>query len=392
MTIVVRAGGRGRTPWELPGSRFRTRADGIVKGGRRTLYELAVAIAATGREVELRGVIAEEAFEGICAAAGARPLLDPSPRLPRTDDTIILPEGWPHPGWAPYVFSGARCIVMLLAPPGFAGWPYDDKPFERPDPLTIDLESVGRPEQFRAIAGIGCETWTQSRGVQRAAQDGGVECTWIGSGQPEAFPEPGAKDYDLVVVKHNRWASLALAVAERTGRSLLRLPNSGHAAILRGVGSARVLVWPSRVEGHSRIQVEARAMETVPVALATNPFAEGLGPEGGAVLVDSLEEMPAAIGSLLDRPAELQRLAARARETARAQVDWDAYVERIDAVLDAAPPPRPAAAARHGIVTELARDDYRLRERLERAEAAAADPDAPPRRGGVRLPFRRKAR
>ena len=40
MSIVVRAGGRGRTPWELPGSRFRAREVEIIKGGRRMLYEI----------------------------------------------------------------------------------------------------------------------------------------------------------------------------------------------------------------------------------------------------------------------------------------------------------------------------------------------------------------
>jgi hypothetical protein len=44
VSIVVRAGGRGRTPWEL---------------------------------------------------------LHPEPRLPREDDTIILPEGWPNRAFAP---------------------------------------------------------------------------------------------------------------------------------------------------------------------------------------------------------------------------------------------------------------------------------------------------
>lgn len=332
------------------------------------MYELAAAIAATGREVELRGKIDQQAFEEICSAAGARPILDPAPRLPSAADTVIFAEGWPNPLYAPYVLSGARCVMMLLGPPGFAGWPYTEEPWEKPDPLTLDPATLARPEHFRAIAGLGCEMWTHSRGLQSAALEAGTVCTFIGSGQPRPFPQPGPKEVDMVMLEHNRWASLAADVAEAADHSLLRVPMADHDEVLRRLGSARVLVWPSRVEGHSRIQVEARAMGTVPVALS-NRFAEGLGREGGAVLVESLDEMAPAIRELLASPEELSTLAARAQETARAQVQWEPYLERVEAALAAPAPPREGAAARDRIFGELARTEYRLRARIAELSA-----------------------
>jgi glycosyltransferase involved in cell wall biosynthesis len=377
LSIVIRVAGRGRVPWELPASRFRRNLD-VVKGGRRTMYELAAAIAVTGREVELRGAIVESAFEEICDAAGARPALDPSPRLPTPEDTIIVPEGWPDPLFAPYAMAGSRCIMMLLAPPGFAGWPFTEGPWEKPDPLTVDPDSLGTPEQFQAVADLGFGLWTHSRGLQRAAQDAGCECQWIGSGQPEPFPELGEKDHDVVVLERNRWEPLATGAARESGGSVLRLPASDHAEILRGLGRARILPWPSRVEGHSRVQLEARAMGTVPVALSSNRFAEGLGDEGGAVIVDSVDEIGPAARALLGNLSELERLAAVASESARRQVEWDAYVGRVDAALSALPPVRPGARARHHIAGELARGEYRLLQAAEAANGSEIDDDEAP--------------
>jgi glycosyltransferase involved in cell wall biosynthesis len=388
LSIVVRVAGRGRVPWELPGARFRAPLE-VVKGGRRTMYELAVAIAATGREVELRGAIAKPAFEEICAAAGARPVLDPNPRMPRADDTIIVPEGWPGPLFAPYALGGSRCIMMLLAPPGFAGWPFSDREWEKPDPLTVDPGSVGRPEQFAAIAGMGFELWTHSGGLRDAARAGGVECAWIGSGQPIPFPQPPAKDSDLVLLENNRWASLATGVAEAVGRPTVRIPTADHDTVLRELGRARVLVWPSRVEGHSRVQVEARAMGTVPVALASNRFAEGLGADGGAVTVSVVDEMAPAIESLLGRPDELGRLSKLAKETARSQVDWDAYVGRVDAALSAPAPARPGSDARQAVVAELARWEHRTLRQGARAAARLGGAERAPAARRSRLPWRR---
>ncbi len=342
------------------------------------MYELAAAIAATGQPVELRGTIDRDVFEEICEAAGARPDLDPAPRVPSAADTVILAEGWPNPLYAPYVLSGARCVMMLLAPPGFAGWPYTDERWEKPDPLTVDPASLGRPEHFRAIAGLGCEMWTHSKGIQGAALGAGVECTFIGSGRPGTFPPPGAKEVDLAVLEHNRWATVALRVASDVGHSLLQIPTAPNDEVLRCLGSARVLVWPSRVEGHSRVQVEARAMGTVPVALSSNRFAEGLGREGGAVLVDSIEEMAPAIRALLVRPAELTELAARAQETARAQVEWEPYVRRVEAALSSLAPARAGAAARDRIVGELAGEERRMRARITELEANGAPAEGHP--------------
>jgi len=387
VTIVIRAPGQAPTSLELPASKVRRRPPPFVKGGRRTIYELAAAIAATGRRIELRGQVLESVFEEICAAAGARPVLDPAPRMPTADDTVIVAESWPDLLYAPYHVSGARCIMMLLAPPGLVGWPYTAEPWSKPDPLTVDPEAVGRPQHFRAIAGLGFEMWTHSRGLQSAAVDAGAECAWLGSGKPRPFPNPVPKEHDLVVLEHNRWAPLANRIAEECGHETLRVPRADNDVVIRNLGSARVLVWPSRIEGPSRVQVEARAMGTVPVALSSNRFAEGLGSDGGSVVVDSIEEMVPTIRELLARPDELQRLSSRAIETARAQVDWDAYVERVDRVLSEDPPPRDGAAARERIAAAMARNELRLQTRIAELEWEAQAGER--RRSGLRLLRRR---
>jgi glycosyltransferase involved in cell wall biosynthesis len=170
---------------------------------------------------------------------------------------------------------------------------------------------------------IGFELWSNNERLANAAGSAGIDCEWIGGGLPTQFPEPGHKTYDVAVVEANRWALLARTVAAKlNGVSILRIPEVDNEELLRLLGQARILIWPSRVEGHSRIQSEARVMGTVPVALP-NPFAVGLSTEEGAMVVSSLEEMPAAIEGLLADPVKLGKLAALGVRTARNQLDWE---------------------------------------------------------------------
>jgi hypothetical protein len=141
---------------------------------------------------------------------------------------------------------------------------------------------------------------------------------------------------------------------------------------MRRVASAKILILPSRVEGTSRLQWEARAVGTVPVALSTNPFADGLDERGGAVVVKSVEEMPKAIEDLLARPGLLQKLSRRAARTARAQVDWAAYRSRVHAALETLPERDPGLAARGEIGRGIER---LLRDRAEQARMSAAERD-----------------
>jgi hypothetical protein len=132
--------------------------------------------------------------------------------------------------------------------------------------------------------------------------------------------------------------------------------------------------------GAGRIQTEARALGTVPVALSANPYAEGLSEEGGAVLVDTVEEMPGAIRSLLGNPERLGGLAARAVRTARRQTDWTGFMDRVAAALSALDRRDPGTGARAGMgraVGELLTGRDREAERaVAEAQSARAERDA----------------
>jgi hypothetical protein len=366
MRVVVCAlGGEDADPRKLPASSLVARD---IRGGERTLYEIAVAAAATGREVELRGLIDESALQRITRAAGSAPRVGLPPRLPKPDDLVVVPEGHVMPlPYARLALSPARPVVAVLAPPGLFGWPFSPDPWDRPDHLTVDPSTLARPEHFRRIAEAGFEMWTQSPGIAEAAARAGVRCSWIGCGSPLPFPDHQPKRFDVVTVTDNRWADLARTAVAGLDRSHLPIPRVAHDEMLRLLGLGRVLAWPSRVEGHARIQVEARAMGTVPVALSSNPFADGLDEKSGAALVDTVEEIAPRIEELLQEGDRLAELSARARESARSQMDWDTFVARIDEVLRLIPGGRPASVG----ATMAGTFGQALALRVEEAEGRA---------------------
>ena len=247
---------------------------------------------------------------------------------------MIVPDGWTDPlAYARICLSPARVVMMLLAPPGLFGWPFQAG-WTGSDATSAKLEEIAKPEHFRAMETLGFELWSNNPRLADVARSAGVDCKWVGGGMPTPFPEPGPKTHDVALVESNRWAPLAHAVAAKlNGVSILRIPEVDNEELVRLLGQARVLIWPSRVEGHSRIQSEARAMGTVPVALP-NPFSAGLSAEEGAVVVRSLEEMPTAIERLLAEPVKLGKLAAVGIRTARSQVDWECFVARVGAALN----------------------------------------------------------
>jgi hypothetical protein len=394
VSIVVCKDGRPDL-WELPPAQFTERP--WVRGSERTMCELAVAIAATGRNVELRGELSRSDVEEICEAAGARVTLDPNPRRLTADDVVIIPEGWWDASWVlKFIMGPARAIVLLVAPPGLFGWPFTGE-WSLPDPLTVPLESVGKPEHYRALAALGFALWTTSPRIAEDALATGVDCSFIGQGSPVPFPEPSRKSHDVVTVEDNRWSSVAArVVSDLDGVSHRAIPPVDHAGMLHELGAGRILVWPSRIEGHSRIQLEARAMGTVPVALSSNRFAAGLDEDGGAVLVDSVEEMPPAIDKLLgDRP-RLTELAERAIRTARAQVAWEGHVVRVDQALRGSLAADPGRSGRYNIgrvleearAGELSRLGRQLEEHRARAEWLERELEGLRRRRSVRAATR----
>jgi hypothetical protein len=335
MRVVVCALGGFVAPGKLPVSSFVDRT--WIYGGERTLYELAAAVAALGFEVELRGDVSRQDLEEICEHAGGRPNVGMDPRRPARNDLVILPEGLGNRRiYAAVALSPARAVMMLLGPPGLFG-PALREGWVPPDPLKVDVTSVGRPEHFRAIASLGFELWSNAPAIGAASLAAGVPCSVIGTGQPIPFPPPGPKTEDVVYLESNRWAPLARRVVKALGGRAVSIPEGDRGSVLRRLASARVLILPARIEGQARLQIEARAVGTVPVTLRSNRFAARMGDDGGTVVVESVDEMPAAINRLLADSAGLEERAARAVRTARAQADWGAFVSRVKAVMGSKP-------------------------------------------------------
>jgi glycosyltransferase involved in cell wall biosynthesis len=310
-----------------------------VGGGIRTLYEVAAALVVAGRDVELRGVIAQRVLGEVCAAAGAWPKLPAHPRPPTANDTVIVPEGISDPEvHARLVLSPARTVLLMLGPLGLIGWPFADG-WSPPDPLTVDVDAVARPEHFRAAAALGYELWTHTPGLQHAAEAAGVPCRFIGNGVPGGYPTPARKrDIDVGWLQENRWADLSRTVVDRLtalGIECAAIPAASQREVLDYFARTRVLLHPLRIEGHSRIGCEARAMGAVPAVLRSNPYAVGLDDAGGALAVDTLPELADAVAGLLAAPAALERLSAAGMRSARRQVDWGVFVSRVDAAYAA---------------------------------------------------------
>ena len=331
----------------------------------------------------MRGGVDRSVLEPIAAAAGgALPELPTERRAITTQDVVILPEGQFPITFAQIALSPARAIMLLLAPPGLFGWPFVEG-WSLRDPLEVDVDAVARPEHFRAMAAFGFELWTHSPALLERIREAGLTATLVGAGQPGSLPIPRPKVYDVVTLANNRWASLAREVVSQLPPSVVHheIPSTSNERVLEAFGQARVLVHPLRLEGDSRIGQEARAMGAVPVVLDTNPFNVGLDEAGGAVAVSTLEEMPDAVMALLRNPERLRTLRERAMATAREQVDWDRYVERIDAALSrgvAEDPARGARAVMGGalaareaeLVEEFSAQSQELRDELTKTRRA----------------------
>lgn len=329
--VIVCSLGGDVDPWCLPASTLVDRT--WIHGGERSLYEFATAATVAGYEVELRGDIVGSALADITASAGTRPQTELTARRPEADDIVVAPEGWIDPvAYARVAFSPARALILILGPPGLVGWDFRED-WIPPDPLTVALDGVARPESFQGMAALGFDLLTNNRALADASLTAGVPCTFIGTGRPIPFPDAVDKTHDVAIVSSNRWMSMAEQVATRLdGASILRIPDVGHSEMLDQLGRARVLPWPGRIEGSCRFLNEARAMGTVPVALS-NPFMPELSEESGGVVVGSLDEMPLAVNALLADPQRLATLSARGTQAARRITDWDRYVGAVREAL-----------------------------------------------------------
>ncbi len=361
VSVCSLGGGRGFL--ELPELVLRNDRDGI-SGGERSLYELATALAALGVQVELRGELSASVLATITEAAGARPIVGLPPRRPDPGEVVILPEGLPPSDlYLTCHLSGARPVVLLLGPPGLCGWSFLAG-WSAPDLLTVDASTVGTSASFRAMDELGLTLWSAAYGIAEAGRRAGVRVTRIGTGTPVPFPDPPAKSVDIALVEANRWFPLAQEVATRLPRaSVLSVPFRPGYSLSAALGPARILPWPSRVEGMSRVEREARAVGTVPIALDTNPFVTARDHGAGAVLVSDLDRLAEEAGRLLDTPVELRDLARRAAAGARADANWKGFLRRVAAALGDVPPVRAGdARSEFGDRVVATFQDERVRE------------------------------
>ena len=331
--VVCTLGGR-RGPLELPESVVDDERP-FISGGERTLYELATAAAVLGVDVELRGQIDRVVLAEVTGAAGASPRTGLPARRPSVADVVVVPEAIDLDVLAAVHLSEAHGVIDLLGPPGLTGWDFIGPVTPVPDPWTVPLERLGRPESFRVMAGLGFEMWTATLGLAAAGERSGTPVTWLGTGTPVPFPDIGDKTHDVAVIEANRWHRQAAQVADAlSGASVLRIAPVPHVYSLSPhLAPARLLLWPSRVEGMSRIARESRAVGTVPVMLDTNPFTLPDDHTPGAVLVSDLDGMVRAVRDLLEDPVRLAEHQSVAVSTARDQVDWPAYLARVAQAL-----------------------------------------------------------
>lgn len=318
--------------WDLPEAIEYTRASSL-SGGQQSLHELAVAARVAGYEVEVRGEYSPALYDRLEAATGVRPETPSDRRRPQEGDIVITDEG----GWDPLrfgrlVLSPARTVLGVFAPPALFGWPFAGHP-RHLDPLTLDLDDLARPEHFQAMAALGVAIFTPMRRLHDLAWREGVHSHLIGSGTPLAPPAVAVKDIEVAYLERSRWRELAEQAVSKLSVPVHAIGVGRHEEVVAQIARAKVLVWPARIEGHGRVLWEARASGTIVVALSSNVFATGLGDAGGSVAVDSIEEIPAAVESLLADDARRDALAQVARESALEQVDWQRYVERVDRAI-----------------------------------------------------------
>ncbi len=342
--------------WRLPPTSLHDRT--AIAGGLRTLHELAVAAAASGREVELRGPVSEPVLGALAEAASVHVELPSDERRPVAGEIVVSPNGgYDIARFARSLLSPAHHVIALLSPTGQSGWPFVS-PWEQQSHLTVAPETLCRPEHFRAMAALGLEAWTHMAAVHELATAAGVRCSLIGNGEPgPPLLDGHSKDVPVVYLEANRWRPLAEQVAAGLRTPAQMIPESDHGSVMEALAGAQILLWPARVEGDGRLLREARARGTVVVGLSSNVYATGLEEDSGAVAVDSLEEMPPVVDGLLADPDRLRRIAQAGRRSARAQVDWPGYVERVAAAIAAsegrAEDPQASAMAAFGERIEM---------------------------------------
>lgn len=305
----------------------------------------------------MRGPFSRPVLDALGEAAGARPSLPIAPRRPTAGDIVVFPNGgYDHTRLARIVLSPAQVVIAVLSPTGQSGWPFVS-PWHPQPHLTVALESLCRPEHFRAMAALNLDLWTNMKPIPELARAQGASCTFIGSGEPNPLMvEPAVKDVPVAFLQANRWRPLAEQVSNMLANPAHMIAAADYDTVMAELARAQIMLWPARVEGDGRLMREARARGTVVIGLASNVYATGLDEQSGALAADTLKQMAEEVEGLLCDPVRMRRLSEAGRSSARDQVDWGRYLERVELALATTEARRadPAASARAAFGERLA--------------------------------------
>ena len=158
----------------------------------------------------------------------------------------------------------------------------------------------------------------------------------MGTGAPiEPAVGDDIRTHDLAMVTKKRWAIWADQVAAEIEAASVLCVTTGSPVYSLGpeLAEVKILMWPSRIQGISRIAREARTFGTVPVVLAPNRFATGADHCEGVVLAADLDEMTSTIAALLDDLIRLASLSVAAKRSALEQTNWPALVDSAAAAV-----------------------------------------------------------
>ncbi len=323
----------GLDPLKLARARSHDRQS--IPGGVRVLHELAVAAAAAGFESEIRGQFDGAVLHGLCSAAGVRVGTPDTSRAADADDVVCVPDGIADPTFFIRVaLMRSRPVYLAMGPPGLVGWSFTPG-WRLTEPLDIDVDTVGLPEQFRSIDILGYRVWANAQPIADAFAAAGVPATILHEGWCVDAPQETQKDVDVVTVGENRWAPITRRALEGFSGTWRELPPMPNEQLMTELGRGRVFVHCARVEGHSRLATEARLMGTCCVGLASNRFAVGFDEDAGGALVDRPEDVVGVVERILADPDELRRRQLRARAQARSTTDWKLFVQRVGDALAA---------------------------------------------------------
>ena len=318
---------------QLPAASFPSDKD-FASGGERSLYEIAAAASVAGFEVEIRGDIQKEIFQTVMKSANASPATPNKTRRIDPEEILIFPEVLPIDQLASYALSGATLYLFMLSPIGLISWDGSED-WVQEDILEVPFEKLCQPIGFQSFFQFGCNILTHARGIAVMAKAAGVPINFIGESSPVERPDLRNRNFDVAIVSENRWSGQSEKVlAELEGFSVKKISRIPKLYSLAGeLSEAKILIFPSRVEGRSRICREARSVGTVPVVLSTNPFNTVEDWGEGVVFADDLSQMALRIRELLQDELSLGELSRAAIGASQVSEKWEAFISAVKQAL-----------------------------------------------------------